>query len=120
MNTFEPFVKLLAAIHAFEREANPSYVLFSPDALGMTAKEQDDAAVLLEYYEYITGMKKDYDEGSKRDYDWRRSFPRITLKGYEYIETNEALRKEIKRLHMQAVNEARAKIANAIEEFAGD
>lgn len=120
MSDLEKRIRLLAAIYVFEHETEPSRVLLSPDALGMmTEKERDQTAHLLEEQGIINGMQKEQEE-NRWHYDWRHSFPRITLKGYEYIETDEVLRKEILRLHVQEVIKARAKIANAIEEFAGD
>ncbi len=120
MSDLEKRIRLLAAIYVFEHETEPSRVLLSPDALDMTEKERGQTAHILEEQGIINGMQKEQEEESRWHYDWRYSFPRITLKGLEYIETDETLRKEILRIHVQEVIKARAKIANAIENFAED
>ena len=119
MNEHGKIITMLAAIRVFEQEAEPKYVVFSLEALGMTVADRDNAAIYLEEREYIEGMKRKYKD-SRYYYNWRCSCPKITLKGYEYIATDEALRKEIQKIHVKAALEARAKIANVIEEFAED
>ena len=117
MNSFEMIVRLLAAIWVYETESNPSLVLFSPDALGMAKEERNAAAYCLENEKYIRGMGKN-DDGVA--YDWGKSSPAITLEGLEYIASSETMKGAFKSLHEKAVAAARAKIANAIEEFAED
>lgn len=120
MDKFKDMAKLLAAIEGGQNGEVFNEACVSEEALDMTEQQRDDAALLLYQNDYIDGLRIiDGIDGQRKPHImWSFSYPTITLKGYEFIDESQPLKRAFKALHEVEVSAAAQIIANHIGKFA--
>ncbi len=119
MDKFKDMAKLLAAIECGQAGEVFNEACVTEEALCMTERQRDDAALLLYNNGYIDGLRIiDGIDGQRRPYImWSFSNPTITLKGYEFIDESQPLKKAFKALREVSIAAATQLIANTYEKF---
>ncbi len=119
MDKFKDMAKLLAAIECGQAGEVFNEACVTEEALCMTERQRDDAALLLYNNGYIDGLRIiDGIDGQRRPYImWSFSNPTITLKGYEFIDESQPLKKAFKALREVSLAAATQLIANTYEKF---
>ena len=116
MREMKLIAMLLAAIKAGENNAAFNISLIDPAVLNTDEKTRDRIAVLLQDEGYIKGLLviDGIDNMQESIIRWGESKPSITLKGYEYIATNDALRSTLKELKKASLGIAATLVNNAV------
>ena len=96
MEEFKLMARLLAAIRVSEDKEVFDLNLVSEQVLNTTARPRDKMAMKLQNAGYITGIVKlDGIDNLEEDIImWNESKPEVTIKGLEYIQNSEPLRKQ--------------------------
>ena len=96
MEEFKLMARLLAAIRVSEDKEVFDLNLVSEQVLNTTARRRDKMAMKLQNAGYITGIVKlDGIDNLEEDIImWNESKPEVTIKGLEYIQNSEPLRKQ--------------------------
>lgn len=120
MDKFKDMAKLLAAIEGGQDGEVFNEACVSEEALDMTERQRDDAALLLYQNGYIDGLRIiDGIDGQRKPHiKWSFSSPKITLEGYKFIDESQPLKKALRALREVNVSAAAQIIANTIQRLA--
>ena len=116
MEEFKLMARLLAAIRASEDKEVFDLNFVSEQVLKTTARRRDKMAMKLKNAGYITGIVKLYgiDNLEEDIIMWDESKPEVTIKGMEYIQNSEPLRKAINEIKETGIAVASQVVANMI------
>ena len=116
MDDFKIIARLLAAIYAINEKGQMNVALVDPRVLRTTAEKRDNIALMLESEGYIAGLRKieGIDGQEKTIILWEHSMPNITIKGLEYMDSNDALKKAVQEMKDAAISLAAQTVSNII------
>lgn len=116
MDDFKIIARLLAAIYAIGEKGQMDMALIDPRTLKTTAEKRDHIAIMLEKEGYITGLRKiDGVDGQEKPVIlWEYSMPEITMKGLEYMDNDDTLKKAMQEIKDAAISFASQTISNII------
>ena len=117
MKDFKDMAKLLSAIKASEDKPVFNVALVDERVLKMTTKERDKYAYRLFKENLIEGLYiiDDIDNQTEPLIIWERSKPRITIKGLEFMQNNDSIRKAVQELKNEGLTIAATLLSNTIQ-----
>lgn len=120
MDKFKDMARVIAAIESGHGKPVFNLALVSEEALGIPEERRDDAAMLLYKNGYIEGLRivEGIDGQRMPHIFWDMSSPNITLKGYEFIDENQPLKKAFKALSKLDIPTAMQVLSNTYNKFA--